>query len=112
MARIGAKWLTSHCAHRHTPCVFVGVFEHKTDANGRVAFPASFREYLGGECFLRRHPNGYLQVFDGATYKEQAASLRARMLAGVIDEDELNEFGETTIRVAVDKNGRVTLDAD
>lgn len=92
--------------------MFVGVFEHKTDANGRVALPASFRDALGSECFLRRHPDGSLKVLDGATYREEAQSLRARVQAGEVDEDELAELGESTTRVAIDKNGRVTLDAD
>jgi len=92
--------------------VFVGVFEHKTDANGRVALPAAFRDVLGGECYLRRHPDGSLKVLDGPTYREEAQSLRARMQAGEVDPDELAELGESTVRVAIDKNGRVTLDAD
>jgi DNA-binding transcriptional regulator/RsmH inhibitor MraZ len=90
--------------------VFVGVFEHRIDGNGRVSLPASFRSELDGECYLRHHPDGHLIVIPSSRYREEAEALLARIRAGEATDAELARLGESSLRVAIDKQGRITLD--
>jgi DNA-binding transcriptional regulator/RsmH inhibitor MraZ len=102
--------LTAEGAQGHTAHVFVGVFEHRIDANGRVGLPATFRDELPGECYLRRHPEGYLTIVPPDRYQEEGEALLAKIRAGEATEADLRELGAESLKVAVDKQGRITLD--
>lgn len=91
--------------------MFVGEFERSIDANGRVALPATFREQLGGDCYLRLDPRGALAVTTGQRYEQEAESLARRIEAGDADPEAFEMLGAATTKVAIDKHGRVTLDA-
>jgi len=92
--------------------VFVGEFVRSIDANGRVALPATFLHSLDGECYLRRHPQGSLSVRTSTEYRAEADALRGRIRAGELPDHALDALGAATTRVAIDKQGRVTLDAE
>lgn len=90
--------------------MFVGEYQRSIDANGRVALPATFREELEGECYLRRNPQGSLTIIPPAEYRAEAESLQARIRAGEAPAHAVDRLGASTTKVSIDKQGRVTLD--
>jgi MraZ protein len=90
--------------------VFVGEFERAIDGNGRVVLPASFRDKLGGEIFLRLDPRGSLSITTPEQYEQEAATLRAKVDAGEAPFEALEALGAATSLISIDKHGRVTLD--
>lgn len=90
--------------------MFVGEFERSIDANGRVALPAPFRDDLDGECYLRRNPQGSLTILPPTQYQEEAQALVAAIRAGEQPAHALDRLGAATLKVSIDKQGRVTLD--
>jgi MraZ protein len=90
--------------------VFVGEFERAIDGNGRVVLPATFRDKLGGEIYLRLDPRGSLAVTTPEQYEQEAAILRAKVDAGEAPLEALEALGASTSLISIDKHGRITLD--
>lgn len=92
--------------------MFVGEFAHQVDANGRVTLPATFRGLLGGECYLRRDPTGYLLFLPPAAYEEAIADIQAKIRAGEVAGSAMRAYTSKTRKITIDKNGRFTLDEE
>ena len=90
--------------------MFVGEFERAIDGNGRVVLPATFRDKLGGEIFLRLDPRGSLAITTPERYEQEAATLQTKVDAGEAPFEALEALGASTSLISIDKHGRITLD--
>jgi MraZ protein len=90
--------------------VFVGEFDRSVDGNGRVALPAEFRDRLGSHCYLTAHPKGFVSVSTVDDFDRKAAELLDKAGRGEITEAAIRKMGRNSTIVAIDKQGRITLD--
>jgi MraZ protein len=75
-----------------------------------LALPADFREELGGKCYLRCHPDGYVSITSNTEFEAAAAQLKDRVRSGEAPESALRAFGVNSSVASIDKQGRITLD--
>lgn len=92
--------------------MFVGEFVHQVDANGRVTLPATFRDLLSGECYLRRDPDGYLLFLPPPAYEAEIADIQAKIRTGERPPSAMRAYTSKTRKISIDKNGRFTLDEE
>lgn len=90
--------------------MFVGEYERSVDGNGRLALPSAFRDELGDRCYATREPSGCISISSMATYEAEADRLLERVRQGEEPPSALRNHGVTSSIVAVDKQGRITLD--
>jgi len=90
--------------------VFVGEYDRSVDGNGRLALPSAFRDALGDRCYVTRHPLGYLTVSSVSEFTAEAQRVLDQVREGVKDESATRAFGVNSSQVAIDKQGRITLD--
>jgi MraZ protein len=90
--------------------VFVGEFDRSVDGNGRIALPAEFRDQLVPNCYLTAHPKGFVSVSTVESFDAKAAELLEKASRGEITDAAVRKMGRNSTIVAVDKQGRVTLD--
>lgn len=91
--------------------MFVGAFERQLDERGRVALPSAFRASIGVEPYLALGPDGCVQVLSAEQFQADAAELIDGVKAGTVTRQRARAFSASAVRVNVDKQGRVTLDA-
>jgi MraZ protein len=92
--------------------VFVGEYDRSVDGNGRLALPSSFRDDLGERCYVTRHPDGYLAVTSLEAFNVDAQRVLDRVQAGELPPSAARDFGVNSSVLAIDKQGRITLDDD
>lgn len=92
--------------------MFVGEFERSIDGNGRLALPSTFRDDLGERCYVTRHPHGYLAVTSIAAFDADAQRVLDQVRTGERPESAARDFGVNSTLLAIDKQGRITLDED
>jgi MraZ protein len=92
--------------------VFVGRHERQLDPKGRIALPAPFRPKFEPTCFLAFGKDGCIDVFTRDDFEIQAKEATEKMNTGVISRDEWRALAHFTFEVAVDAQGRITLDRD
>jgi MraZ protein len=92
--------------------VFVGEYDRSVDGNGRLALPSTFREALGDRCYITRHPLGYLSVSSAEEFTAEAQRVLDQVREGLRDESAARAFGVNSSQVAIDKQGRITLDEE
>ncbi|NBV73400.1 MAG: hypothetical protein EBR65_00270 [Actinobacteria bacterium] len=90
--------------------VFVGVYDRSIDDNGRLSLPSSFRGDLGDRCYATLDPQGCVTLRTAEVFEAEAAEVieavkRDEAAAGV-----RRSLATNTTAVAVDKQGRLTLD--
>ena len=90
--------------------MFVGNFDRSVDGAGRVALPADFRDELGPKCYLTRDPEGFVKLTTEARFAAEAEVIRADIRSGARPTSAMRAFGAQTQSVAIDKQGRITLD--
>lgn len=90
--------------------MFVGEFERSVDGNGRVALPAEFRDALGSSCYLTGHPKGYVSITTVDDFERKASETLEKFGRGEVTEAAIRKMGRNSTIVAVDKQGRITLD--
>lgn len=91
--------------------MFVGAFERQLDERGRVALPSAFRSMIGSEPYLALGPDGCVQVLSADQFQSDADEMIAGVKSGSITRQRARAFSASAVRVKVDKQGRVTLDA-
>jgi MraZ protein len=91
--------------------VFVGVYERQLDERGRVALPAPYRGALGDHCYLFFGDDGCVSIRSVETFQIEANEMVAKAKRGEISRDRLRAFSSSASEAAIDKQGRVTLDA-
>ena len=92
--------------------MFVGEYDRSVDGNGRVALPSAFRDELGERCYVTRAPNGCLTVTSVDEFRSGAQRVLDEIRAGVLPESAARDFAVTSSVLAVDKQGRITLDEE
>ncbi len=90
--------------------MFVGEFDRSVDGTGRLALPADFRDELGGKCYLRCHPDGFVSITTNTEHEIEAAELKQRVRSGEAPESAMRAFGVNSSVASIDKQGRITLD--
>lgn len=90
--------------------MFVGEYDRSIDGNGRVALPAEFRDELGTSCYLTLHPKGFVSVSTVDEFDRKAAEMLEKASRGEVSEAAVRKMGRNSVRVSVDKQGRITLD--
>lgn len=91
--------------------MFVGVHERQLDERGRVALPSPFRAQLGEHCYLFFGDDGCVTVRSEESFEAQAAELIEQVKRGEASRDRKRAFSSSTVLAAIDKQGRITLDA-
>jgi MraZ protein len=92
--------------------VFVGEYDRSVDGNGRLALPSTFRDALGDRCYVTRSPLGCLAVMSADDFRIDAQRVLDQVRNGDLPESASRDFGVSSSLLAVDKQGRITLDED
>lgn len=90
--------------------MFVGEYDRSVDGNGRLALPAAFRDALGDRCYVTTDPAGCVAITTVSNFEAEAANLLEEVRLGAKPESALRDFGVNSSVVAIDKQGRITLD--
>lgn len=90
--------------------MFVGEYDRSVDGNGRVALPSAFRDELGDRCYVTTDPGGFVAITTVDNFESDAATLLDEVRNGLLPESALRNFGVNSSIVAIDKQGRITLD--
>lgn len=90
--------------------LFVGAFERQLDDKGRLALPATFRDHLGGHCYLAKGQDKCVTVVPASTFEAEAAAMAARVQVGEVSRNQLRALASSAILVSFDKQGRVIID--
>lgn len=90
--------------------MFVGEYDRSVDGNGRLALPSTFRDELGERCYVTTDSGGFVAITTVANFETDAAKLLEEVRNGTKPESALRDFGVNSSIVAIDKQGRITLD--
>lgn len=90
--------------------LFTGTFERQLDEKGRLALPSNFRKLLGDRCYLAKGLDQCVTVVAAAVFEAEAAEMIARARARELPRNQLRALAFSAFPVALDKQGRVTLD--
>jgi MraZ protein len=90
--------------------VFVGEYDRSVDGNGRLALPSAFRDLLGDRCYVTTDPDGFVAITTVQNFEADAATLLDEVRSGSRPDSALRDFGVNSSVVAIDKQGRITLD--
>ena len=90
--------------------MFVGTHERQLDDKGRLALPATFRGDLQGSCYLSIGDDRCITVFTAAEFEDQANDMLDQVRAGRISQNRLRAVAGAASLVAIDKQGRITID--
>ncbi len=89
---------------------FSGEYDRSVDGAGRVTLPSTLRELLGERCYATKDPQGCVTLRTPARYVEEANKIERREEKGKAGKGSSRAFSTRTVILAVDKQGRVTLD--
>ena len=89
---------------------FVGRYERQLDPKGRVALPATFRNRLEPRCYLVLGQDKCISVVTVAVSLSWAKEMTEAVKRGEKTRAELRAMAANMVEVAVDSQGRVTLD--
>ena len=92
--------------------MFVGEYDRSVDGNGRLALPSTFRDDLGERCYVTRHALGCLAVTSVEDFRVAAQRVLDQVLVGDKPESAARDFGVSSSLMAIDKQGRITLDEE
>jgi MraZ protein len=90
--------------------VFVGMHERQLDDKGRLALPASFRTDLQGSCYLSLGSDRCVTIFAPQAFESMATEMIAQERRGEISQSRLRAVAGSASQVAIDKQGRLTVD--
>ena len=92
--------------------VFVGEYDRSVDGNGRLALPSAFRDALGERCYVSRSPHGCLAVTSVDDFRIGAQRVLDQIRDGERPESAARDFAVNSSLLAIDKQGRITLDEE
>ena len=92
--------------------VFVGKYERQLDPKGRLALPSDFRPRFEPRCYLSYGQDGCIEVMTPEAFEDMANDLMERQKRGELSLSELRTKASNAFAVAVDGQGRVTIDRD
>ena len=91
---------------------FFGAHQHRIDAKGRVALPASFRDGFGDEkvCYIvPESSQRCLTVYAGEAFRDMVERLQAAKRAGRFTQRQLTNFMAAVSQSSIDSQGRINL---
>lgn len=91
--------------------MFVGVHDRLLDDKGRLALPATFRGDLGDRCYLSLGDEGCVVVRTIDDFEQHARELIEQHKRGELSAAQLRVSAADSTQVAIDKQGRITLEA-
>lgn len=91
--------------------MFMGEYNHTTDAKGRLIIPSKFREVLGDEFVVTKGMDGCLFVFDQTEWQAFEEKLRSLPMIDKEARQFTRFFLAGAASVEVDKQGRILLPA-
>ena len=89
--------------------MYIGEYEHKTDAKGRVIMPTNLREELGDVFYVTQGMEGCLFVYDEAEWANMSEKMKKLRLTSKKARDFSRLFYAPARKVEVDKQGRVLI---
>ena len=90
--------------------MFVGVHDRQLDDKGRLALPASFRAELGERCYVSLDDEGCVTIREAGEFEAHARELIDAEKRGDLTRSRRRSIAITSTQVAIDKQGRITLD--
>jgi DNA-binding transcriptional regulator/RsmH inhibitor MraZ len=90
--------------------VFSGEYDRSVDNAGRIALPAILHELLGDRCYATKDPQGCIALRTPGRYADEANKVARREEKGKAPKGAARAFSTRTVILAVDKQGRLTLD--
>ena len=92
--------------------MFVGKYERQLDPKGRLALPSDFRPRFEPRCYLAYGQDGCIEVMTPEAFEDMANDLIERQKRGELTLAELRTKASNAFAVAVDGQGRITIDRD
>ena len=90
--------------------MFVGAHERQLDPKGRLAVPASFRPRLEPRCYVAFGQDKCIDVLTVETFESVVEDTLAKVRRGELDRSFQRALAANTLEVAIDAQGRITLD--
>jgi MraZ protein len=90
--------------------VFVGIHDRSIDDKGRLALPAAFRGELGDRCYVSLDGDGCVTIREVSEFEAHARELIDQEKRGELTRTRRRAVAANVSLVAIDKQGRVTLD--
>ena len=90
--------------------MFVGVHDRQLDDKGRLALPAAFRGELGDKCYVSLDDEGCVTIREATEFEAHARELLDAEKRGDLSRSRRRAIATTSTLVAIDKQGRITLD--
>ncbi len=90
--------------------MFVGVHERQLDDKGRLALPSAFRSLLGDHCYLLMGEDRCVNVLAGEEFERLANRVMEQVRQGEISLTRQRALAGSATLVALDKQGRITID--
>lgn len=90
--------------------MFVGVHERQLDDKGRCALPSSYRADVGDRCYLSLGDAGCVTMRTVEDFESHAHAVLEAERRGEISEARRRAWFTTSFQVAIDKQGRFTVD--
>ena len=91
--------------------MFVGVHDRLLDDKGRLALPATLRSDLGDRCYVSIDEQGCLSIRTIEDFERHGNEFLERIRRGEATKAQLRTWSTNSHQVAIDKQGRITLDA-
>lgn len=90
--------------------MFVGVHDRQLDDKGRCALPSSYRSAIGERCYLSLGDDGCVTLRTVDDFETHARELIEAQKRGDLSLARRRSIATTSVAVAIDKQGRFTLD--
>lgn len=92
--------------------MFVGVHERQLDEKGRLALPSAHRLALGDDagCYLVMGEDGCIDVLSRENFEIEARTVMDQVRRGDADRIRRRALAHSATQVALDKQGRITID--
>lgn len=95
--------------------VFFGTYHHTLDPRNRIFIPVDFRDALGEKFPLFLHPDGYVTLYTNEEWERVSEKLEKKVETSEDPSEDVklkDYFYTGTLQCNMDKQGRVTLQAD
>lgn len=111
VAESGVKWSATdgEGARKEGVAMFLGTYEPKLDAKGRLILPAKFRDELAGGLVITRGQERCLYVFSSAEFERMYVELRRAPLSSKEARDYVRVMLSGASDDIPDKQGRVVI---
>lgn len=89
--------------------MFIGEYQHSTDAKGRIIIPSRFREELGFKFILTKGLDNSLFIYPMDEWKNFEDKLKQLPMANREARAFVRHFFSGAVECEIDKQGRITI---